>query len=345
MMIFVLTVCLLLDLHARSIYRLSSQEIPRLTIRWRGDQQVHILQHQNLEVGPMFTNYDHDYLHSHTLPEGLIAPRDPSVPAFSGADVIKVLEKFVEELRKSYKLRAQYDDVIIIKKKDYNPRSHAGLIIVKLKKYPVVAKIFIESPASFASPFSKGLEPTVFFMMGSINRHMSGFLRIKNAETIRELIAQDPYWNTRVDIPRKWFWTPEHQQFLEISSNNLGTREHRVTLPSVYAVIADAIVPDEHFNILNKNHRAKALELCHFLGIRVDPHINNFMIEKGSKKLILVDTEHFPSMVGLREPFVFDTYGDWYCKLVGKGFVDIFGRTKPVRKAIQGTDNRLVLEC
>ena len=50
-------------------------------------------------------------------------------------------------------------------------------------------------------------------------------------------------------------------------------------------------------------------------------------------------------MVGLREPFKFESYVDWYFELSYKGFFDCFGRTKDVRKKIQHADHRLVLDC
>lgn len=332
---------------ARSIYRMGSDSLPRITTRWVDENRTYTLQHPNLEVGPLFTNYDPDYLADYSFPEDLIASRNhkPDEPLIAGSEVIKILETFVQELQSTTAIRAHYKDVIIIKKKDYNPRSHTGLIIVKLKKYPFVAKLFMETPSSFVSPFSKGFEPAIFFMMGSINRHISGFLRIKNAEVIRMFIDESAYWSARVDIPRKWFWQPHNQRLIDVTSDNLGTHQHHIVIPSVYAIIADAITPDHHFQIFNKEHRAKALEFCHFVGIRVDPHINNFMIEQGTGKLILVDTEYFPSMVGLRESFSFESYGDWYIQLSCKGFVDCFGRTKDVRKYIQYSDERLVLDC
>jgi hypothetical protein len=332
---------------ARSIYRTSSDKVPRITTRWLDEERTYVLQHPNLEVGPLFTNYDADYLAQYYFPEDVLKPRivQAGQALVRGEEVTKILEDFVVELQKSVSIRAHYKDVTIIKKKDYNPRSHTGLIIVRFKNYPFVAKLFMETPASFVSPFSKGFEPAIFFMMGSINRHLSGFLRIKNAEVLRAFISDSVYWSSRVDIPRKWFWQPKHQRFIDVTSANLGSHEHHVIIPSIYAVIADAIVPDHHFRIFNREHREKALGFCHFVGIRVDPHINNFMIEQGTGRLILVDTEHFPSMVGLRESFSFESYTDWYFKLSCKGFIDCFGRTKDVRERIQSSDERLVLDC
>jgi len=330
---------------SRSIYRMSSDEIPRITTRWLGEKKTYTLQHPNLEVGPLFTNYDPSYLAEHAFPEIFIQPRNIEHAPVDGSDLAKILENFLKELQSSNSLRAHYKDVIILKKKDYNPRSHTGMIIVKFRKYPFIAKISLETPSSFVSPFSKGFEPAIFFMMGSINRHISGFLRIKNAEAIRSFIAQSPYWSARVDVPRKWFWQPKYQRCIEVTSSNMGSQQHRIVIPSVYAIIADAITPDHCFCLFNREDRLKALEFCHYVGIRVDLHIDNFMVEQGSGILILVDTEHFPSMVGLRDEFSFSSYGDWYWKLSYKGFFDCFGRTKDVRKKYQSSDERLILSC
>ena len=53
---------------------------------------------------------------------------------------------------------------------------------------------------------------------------------------------------------------------------------------------------------------AKCLRFAHYLENRVDAHVDNFMVEKSTGIIVLIDTEHFPTMVGLKEPFEYDDY-------------------------------------
>ena len=117
------TVCMLLimtsPLIARSIYRMSSRDLPRITTRWSDEERTYTLQHPNLEVGPIFTNYDPEYLAQHYFPEEWILARHhtPDSMPIEGAQIIRILEAFVAELQSSTSLRAHYRDVIVIKKK------------------------------------------------------------------------------------------------------------------------------------------------------------------------------------------------------------------------------------
>jgi hypothetical protein len=56
------------------------------------------------------------------------------------------------------------------------------------------------------------------------------------------------------------------------------------------------------------------------------------MIEKNSGKIIIVDTEHFPSFVGLKEEITFNNYTEWYLYLAGKCFKNEFLLTKKERR-------------
>jgi hypothetical protein len=204
----------------------------------------------------------------------------------------------------------------------------------------------MENPESFVCPFSKGFEPIVFFMMsGGGTRFLSGFSRLKNREVIKAHLLQSDLWRHTVDLPRKWFWQPQQQRWFQVLTENLGTKTHSIVLPSVYAIVCDAINSSSHFKILNENNRKQALALCHYLGIRVDPHIKNFMLESETGLLVLVDSEHFPTMVGLREPFIFENYRAWYAQLCYKGLCDCFIRPKYIRKALQASDTRTILPC
>lgn len=333
-------------INPRDVRRRSAAHIPGISTRWVDDSTVYTLRHPNLELGPLFSHYNPHYLAHYTLPENLIEPRFPNTEPIVGAEIYRLLEDLVARLQENTRYLFTHPDFIVLKNKDYNPRTHSGLVILRFKRFPLVVKLFMETPSTFVAPFSKGFEPSIFFMMGGgINRYLSGYARIENASYILDQIRKDVRWSSCCDVPRKWIWQPRQQRFFVLQSHNLGSYDRVITLPAVYGIVCDAIESDESFKILNKKHRKRALEFAHYLGIRVDPHIDNFMIEKGTGKLVLVDTEHFPTMVGLRQSFEFNSYLEWYTKLSWKGFFDCFGRTKSERKRLQTADDSSILSC
>ena len=69
------------------------------------------------------------------------------------------------------------------------------------------------------------------------------------------------------------------------------------------------------------------------------------MYEKGNNKLIIVDTEHFPSLVGFKEKKKkrFNNYSQYYLHLARKCTNDLLCRTKHDRKMAQVVPNHLAL--
>jgi hypothetical protein len=79
------------------------------------------------------------------------------------------------------------------------------------------------------------------------------------------------------------------------------------------------------------------------LHLFVDPHADNFIIKQkeNSKEhtISIVDTEHFPSMVGLKEEPFFNNHTEWLLYLGAKYFQDAFLQTKNSRKKAQNKLN------
>lgn len=69
------------------------------------------------------------------------------------------------------------------------------------------------------------------------------------------------------------------------------------------------------------------------------------MREKKTQKLVLVDSEPFTVMVGIRQPIQFNNYIEWYTALVLKCFCDGFLRDKELRKALYTTTAPQILRC
>jgi hypothetical protein len=170
-------------------------------------------------------------------------------------------------------------------------------------------------------------------MGGGINRHLSGLTRIKNAENFKELMGTDPYWKDRVEVPRKWFWLPSDTRWITIAGSNIGKYKHvSIDVPASYCIIADAIDIERRMTLVNKEDRIESMALCNKAKFTIDPHIDNFMIERSTQKIILVDTEDFHALVGFKHEL--DEYTSqftWYRDLSLKCVNDMFCRDKSCR--------------
>ncbi len=326
-----------LSLITRSIHRPYDPLIPEITTRWIDETKTYRLRDTRLQEYALFKTFDKEHFYSHLLPQDRITFRNHPERSVNSAELNNLIEEFVNELRVLKIKKTHHKHFVVLKQRDFNPITCSGIIILKFKRYPFVVKLFLETPQTFVDPFSKGFEPIVFFIMGGgANRYSSGLLRIKNLEIIRQRLKSDPYWSERIDTPRKWFWLSKNTRWFELKGKNIGAHEQQsCELPSIYGIIADEIDSGKVFTLFNKEQRDFALQLSRFLGISIDPHIDNFMYEELTGKIVLVDTEHFGTMVGLRKPFVFDSYFEWYLGLARKFTHDKFLRNKKVRRALQ----------
>lgn len=299
-----------------------------------------MLTNLHLEKYPIFETFDKEFLMSQKLPEGSVSFRhgDGSVDS---AVLKKLIEGLLKEVRKN---KRNYTHFKILVDHNFNHGQQCGLLIVKFKDYPFVLKLFMETPEMFVQPFKKGFEPTFFFYMGGgVNRHLSGFTRIKNLHVINARLAQSAYWSDRVVTPRKWFWMPEKAEWLEIIGKNIGPEKTIATeIPAVYGIVADAIDCDSTLSMHNKEHTKISLDLSNYLELWIDPHIPNFMFEKNTSKIAIVDTEHFPTMVGLKEIPHFDNYTSYYMYLIDKCGHNMIFCTKKDLLALQNQPSNTI---
>ena len=324
----------------RSIHRPKESWIPRIELDWAGEStKKNILHASHIEALQILKKFDKDFLLSRLLPKEEIEHRNHKEITTQGAQLDALINGLLVEIENKAK---EYTDFIILKSKDFNRNLRCGLIVLKFKEHPFVLKLFIERPESFIKPYAKGMQPYFFFFMGGgINRHLMGFTRIKNLETIREQISQDAYWSNKIDTPRKWFWLPKEPKYLELRAYNVNTiAEQIIHIPAIYALVADLIESNKELSLRSKTSRELGIKLSRVVGNRIDPHMGNFMIEKSSsdsepEKIVLIDTEHFPSLVGLKKPLEFDGYLSWYLQLMGKFTQEKFLRTKYYRKQFQ----------
>lgn len=329
-------------LHAgRSIFRPDDPYVPILNVQWQDSDIVHTLRDYHLQEYPLFHTYDAQHFHTHLLPEGPIAYRHDPSQTVDGKILSDLIEQLVEDLLAERKHPARaikdFEHFTILKKRDFVWKNSTGCLIVKFKDYPFIVKLFRETPKSFVSPFDKGFEPTCFFLMGSANRHISGLTRIKNLEIVQQQIEQSDAWRDIIAFPRKWYWQPKENRMFKLTGERIGTSNTTLTAqyPAVYAVVVDAIDIERVFSLTSAQDRKVALSVSKYLNSFIDAHINNFVQERGTGKTIIIDTEHFPTVVGLRKELPGQGYVSWYGRLAFKRVKDTYCQTKYKRRNLQ----------
>jgi hypothetical protein len=322
------------SLHARSPFRTQEADMPSIEIKYVNDKHSHRLTNFYLQAGPIFNTFDKNFFDTHLLPTSPIAYRYDAQKHVSGKELNALIEELLEEIDQKKK---SYTNFTVLKDRDFRKNDdRTGLLIVKCNKHPFVVKLFIETPESFVNPYRKGFEPCCFFIMASGTRHLNGFTRIPNLEAITKLVKQSERWKDRVATLRKWYWLPKNKPWLHVTGYHLGDKKKQeITIPSVYAIVCDEIAIEREFDLHNSDDRATALDLANFFEQRIDPHINNYVIEKGTGKIVPIDYEFFPSMVGLKKHVPCNSYVQWYGKLSLKMVQDTFCRTKKVRRDAQ----------
>jgi len=328
------------DVMGRSPFRKKDKDEPKITIRWKGFKKD-VISRTNwaYKKHPMFTTFNRDYFFSHLFPKSYIADiHNPDTP-IDCRTVNDLIQGLLKELKKQKK---QYTHFELLQDKNFNHDQRCGLLILKFKDYPLVLKLFMETPKSFIDPYCKGFENQFFFYMsGGMTRHLAGLTRVKNAELVREQIANHPRWKNKVITPRKWYWLPKKPRWMQIDGYNIGSENNVSTLmPSTYAIVADLIDTREDAPLLSLQKRSElVMGLCMDLQLFVDPHGDNFVVKYNQATkdydISIVDTEHFPSLVGLKEQPFFNNHLEYYVYLGAKYFQDAFLQTKFDRREAQ----------
>lgn len=343
--------CSLLISQARYIHRPDDPNMAEIRTRWLDDSTEHSLKSYEFEESTIFKLFDLDHFMKNLLPRDTIPLRNDPEKTAHGALLDRYIAECLDELQKTKRVKKSFKNFTVLKKNNFDFKKSAGLIIFKPKHPPYdqfVVKLFSETPHRFVRPFKKDLEQNCLFTMGGgISRYLVGFTRIKNLNYIKHRIENNPYWSTIVGpSPRKWFWLPSDARWFEVKGYKLrGKKAQSTKLPSIYAIVSDAIEAERVFSIYNEDDRTLVLSLAHWLGERLDPNISNYMIEKQCKKVVLIDTEHFPTNLGLRKPLGYTNYSNWYFKMVKKYLQDNFLRTKKARLAIRDGTIPRIMQC
>jgi len=338
---------LAMSTHARSPHRPSTADTPEISIFWEHDQarKFHI-RDCHLEEHPIFS-IDHQSFDQYRLPPDTISYQQDNQTKFLDTTLINTLiEDLLIEIRQNQKVFSHFK---IIKKKNFSFKKLCGLLILQFKDYPFVLKLFIETPRTFFDYYAKGLESICcFYMAGGANRHVNGLTRIKNRERLLQKAALFDQWRDTIEIPRKWFWAPKKQQWLILEGKNISGNAFRKTkIPGIYAIVADMVNTQQISQLPHKKQSQLVLQLSKDLDLFVDAHRDNFIftneLVNRNPKIIILDTEHFPSMVGFKEPIEFNNYFEWFCQLIRKCFNDCYLHSRSSRLAAQQQDHKLFL--
>jgi len=318
---------------ARNIHRHQDASASEITISFDTDSKLYdsksyTIKDSHLRELPLFKTYNHEYLKTKTLPNKITFMNEPD-KTVDRQTIEKIINNLLYEIKTKKKT---FTDFTVLKKRDFNFFQNCGLIVLKFKDYPFVFKLFMETPESFSKPYAKSFQVRGIFILGGTFRHIMGHTRIRNLELIEQKI-KGTEWEKKIKFPRKFFWTPEENSQLLIKGRNLGELPaQEIRMPSIYGVICDEIKENDSKNPL---FQREFLRFCSFLDFTLDPNPNNFKVDKDNN-FVLIDTEHFWTLVGLRTKMKsYDKFVCYLPKIAGKYIKDRWLTLKSERVARQ----------
>jgi len=332
---------------ARSPLRPSDPKAPNITIRWEHAPEKKLcITDSHLEVHPIFS-INNSSLEKHFVPQdGIMYTKNKTNMRLDPTTITSLIETLLVQIKQKKK---KYTDFTIIKRKNFSFKKQCGLLIVAFNDYPLILKLFVETPRTFFDYHAKGIESICFFYMsGGANRHVTGLTRIKNKERILEKAQKFENWKSSIQIPRKWFWLPNNPKYLQLTGKNIGPHELLQTrIPAVYAIIADCVDTQQKTSLTTQEQSNIILQMSSDLDLFIDAHRDNFVftdeIINEHPKIIVLDTEHFPSIVGIKEPTSFVSYFEWYLALIKRCFFNCYLRHKKSQQTAQLQPHKLLL--
>lgn len=322
-------------LEARSVHRPTRNDNPTVTIGWADTNDHLTYTHSHFTEYPLFS-FDAQDFNSHLISHHTtLSFRNNPAECVSTTLLDEQIQTLIKEIGQH---KSTFSHFNVLQYKNFNSTHQCGLLVLQFKEYPFVLKLFMERPETFFNPHCKGVEPISFFYMaGGGNRHLSGFTRIKNLEYLKKKISTLDRWKGCVEFPRKWFWIPNHSRWIAIKGKNFSTNQIlSTTIPSTYAIIADLMDVKDTASITRKQKRKAIMRFCNDVTLFVDPHPANFSFKKcDSKKgwkMVIVDTEHFPTMCGIKKHTKLDDHLSYYLYLSSKCFADTWLYTRDQRR-------------
>ncbi|MDR3646868.1 MAG: hypothetical protein P4L22_05010 [Candidatus Babeliales bacterium] len=328
------TIFLLLNLNLlpRNVHRPHDPSLGYIKTSWENSDQEYFLRDSHLREIPIFHTYNHEHFMEKLLPETITC--NDETKKITNSELNELIEKLYSELKSQ---KTKFTNFKTLKHRDYNKFNKTGNIILKFNDYPLILKLFIETPESLSKPFSKAFQARGIFNLGGSFRHLMGFTRIKNLELIEESIKDHPEWKDKIELPRKWFWLPKEPTWIEITGYNLGdSAEQHTKIPAVYALVCD-LMPGREDDPERINYYNDYLRLCTHLHYTLDAHTNNFLVK--DKKILLIDTEHFAILSGNQKKLEPVTdYTSWYIRVAKKYIKEKFLSDKAHRRFRQANN-------
>lgn len=277
---------------------------------------------------PIFTTFREADFFSNIVHEYPLVGRFEHNVVLPYTALSSMLETLVAEIKSGKRI---YTHFILLKDKNFNHKKKCGLVILKFKEYPFVVKLFMENPKTLLNPFCKGFENRIFHFIGhGVNRHLAGPTRIYNLERLRKMLQKKNY---HVVLPRKWFWLPQDPEWIEITGYNIiPNKPISITIPGIYVIIADELKINPQYQMMQQSESNDIImAFCNDVNVIVDPHSDNFIMQRdtnGTAVISIVDTEHFPTLVGISEETTFSGHVQWYVSLAWKAINDLFLTSK-----------------
>lgn len=283
---------------ARTRAAIRKQGMPQISVRWTNDAAEEYIAQARYFKPYIFSMFAPDF-QDHLLPSNTIVSRDGKSEV-QGSQLSLEIEQTIGELRKGERKLTHFT---ILKDKEFNWQKFAGLIVLKSKTHSFVVKLFTENPATILDVRSKGMQhATMSRLSGGANRYLAGFTRIKNLELTKKRI-QGMDLPVALDFPRKWYWVPSSGPTMTLTGTKFkgpdDSKVYSMQLPSTYAIVADCINTDRSLAYMRNKYRVKILDLCQMLNFEIDPNLKNYHIERGTGKVVIIDTEHYRSLLAL----------------------------------------------
>lgn len=332
---------------ARSIHRAQNPTIPYITVtasnqnyaealvKSQKKPKINKFQNKFLRLKTLKKPFENSNFKKHSLPYGYIKFRKTDESVHS--NLLKEQNELV--LQEILQGKKSFTDFIMLADDDFNYKSFSGFIVLKYKQFPFVLKLFIEHPHTFVDPLNKGFKASCLFILNGNMRHLSGFTRIHNLEAAKKALSKDAQYRYYLDFPRKWYWIPESQPYLTIDWHDEYNNHHeQIKLPGIYGIVCDYIETDTKIQQQEIHTlRQISVDVGNYLHNIIDSHVDNFVPEKNSNKIVIIDTEHFPTMVGLDKEMSANGYIQWHLELTGKYLKTAYLR--PKQKRIQDQKN------
>ena len=352
---FLLVLTIYNTILGRSPLRPPEKNLPEIRVYTSNNAKTYMLKDSHLEEYPLFV-FDKKHFFDNILPTQKITyiNNEHFSPKYvtggvNGTHLAQLAQTALDEVKQKKK---HFTHFHVLQTKNFNRKHQCGLLVLEYKDYPFVLKLFVEHAHTFVDYHCKGIEPIVFFYMNHCpsTRHTAGLTRIKNRTAVLNKLAQHPYWSKQsIIIPRKWFWLPQKEPWLQVTGKNIGSKKQlKTTLPAVYGIIADKMDMKTNRHALQLREKKKiAMQLCNDLYLLIDPHITNYHFVHNKDKtrigITICDTEHFPSIVGLKEPKQCKSHSAWYLFLAGKCTNDMLFRTKNRRITAQTEQHKMMI--